>query len=354
MPLRYQLYDVPLSSKFFTSKFFTAGGKGPPHAVAHGYTDPLDTSRNPTKDIAAETRRKAISWEMDPTQASRKTHLSEDDYSSFSSAGEALPDEISEEQGSTDMSGDRDFAAVRRFAELMARRRATNVEFILPQVVDFFRTQTSLSRSSSKVDRRDKETSDNLTGELQSASPQVPFSSIDGAHSLRRSRKFKTASRPWSFLPGDDRECIVQGQRSRSVDVVGSQHHPDDHHLGANDGITRSSQVTHQSSPNAGQTTLERPSLSHNESNETAIYRDKDLTHIYGRAHSYRHASHASISSSSQTTVIQRSPLSTPATNKGMQSGNIVPDEETVGDHAVAAACSALASAKSEMEAYDR
>jgi len=78
--------------------------------------------------------------------------LSEDNYSNFSSNGDALPDELSEASGTIDLSVDKDFGAVCNLAELMASRWGMKFEDSLAKVAEvFFGNQKQITSQFARI-----------------------------------------------------------------------------------------------------------------------------------------------------------------------------------------------------------
>lgn len=154
-----------------------------------------------------------------------EAHLSEDNYSTFSSNGDAFTDEFSDGSGTTNIAADKDFGAVRRLAEVMACRHGTNLDDALTKLADiFFAPECMVSRASSAKnptmhhhpDRSDVRPSSSAAsfppGSADShvpvvlkapahAPPPVPFSRVV----TNQQRLY----RPFSFYIGDDRDVDI-------------------------------------------------------------------------------------------------------------------------------------------------
>lgn len=274
--------------------------------------------------------------------AFNKTQLSEDDYSSFSSTEDFLPDETNEPSNHMDMSSDPDFAAVRRFAELMARRRSVTIEEILPQIVDlFFGNQAQVIHNDEEASYQDRQQSF-VPKSSRDPSPVLESrktSSIeDGLRSLRRSRKFKSTQRPLSYYLGDDSNFNTTSIGTKAIPDQSMPHSKETY------GVEEAkSTFSMQTSTNEAGPPFASPPLSRKD-------RGENSQHIYNMSSIRQRRPPMSTSISSQTTIIHRSPASATGSAQRSAGGSRVVSGSGRGSprptqEALLAAISAVASA---------
>jgi len=297
-----------------------------------------------------------------PDPSSSDYPLSDDNYSNFSSNGDALPDELSEASGTIDLSVDKDFGAVRRLPELMASRWGMKFEDSLPKVVEvFFGNQKQIlsqfacigpSGATDKVSEGSQawKALQSRGTELQNADKLAPYdgkgngTTIPGHHPFTvMDSNIQTQQRPFSFYAGDDSSLdIFRMDSPENPTLKRSTALPDSSKKSRASDVSSEKAVINPASPLAAIEESPPPTSSPFPANKTSSDNNSRIPT----------PSYDPTSSSSLGTVIQRSPATSIKQSKN-PSLNSLHRISTTTDHD-RKSTSAASSSRNSVASFDR